>query len=296
MLRIRICDLCDGEYTGKPGRCLDCREDARRGHKPAHPCCDCGALVSAHSTRCAECNRKHRLRPNRVRAPVKAHGIKLCYWCGHDFEYHPKIRTQFCSRTCRSICHHHNGKSCLVTDGPVKIQARPCLECGREFTPATNASHICSTTCRNARASRAVLVRWRSLHPSVERCCVECGNVFTAGWDGTRTSNAHFCSQGCAKRYRHRDRRHRKRDARPQGKNEWISIRIVGERDGWRCHLCGKRVPRTTKRLEAMPSIDHITPLSKGGTHELQNVALAHHRCNSLRRDGKTPAQMRLIA
>lgn len=29
------------------------------------------------------------------------------------------------------------------------------------------------------------------------------------------------------------------------------------------------------------PSVDHVIPLSKGGTHTWDNVKLAHKRCNS---------------
>jgi len=34
------------------------------------------------------------------------------------------------------------------------------------------------------------------------------------------------------------------------------------------------------------PTIDHVIPLSKGGTHEPANVQLAHYYCNSIKADG----------
>ncbi len=46
-------------------------------------------------------------------------------------------------------------------------------------------------------------------------------------------------------------------------------------RDRGICYLCGQIVPRNQL------SLDHIIPLSKGGTHEPDNVALAHFSCNS---------------
>jgi len=45
-------------------------------------------------------------------------------------------------------------------------------------------------------------------------------------------------------------------------------------RDGEQCSLCNKHV----KRGEA--SIDHITPISCGGTHTWDNIQLAHIICN----------------
>jgi len=52
------------------------------------------------------------------------------------------------------------------------------------------------------------------------------------------------------------------------------------------CHLCGKKIGgyRGNLGLE-FPSMDHIIPLSKGGKHDISNVAPAHTKCNILRRD-----------
>jgi HNH endonuclease len=42
-------------------------------------------------------------------------------------------------------------------------------------------------------------------------------------------------------------------------------------------------------------SLDHLIPLSRGGTHEPANVSLAHLRCNVSRGAGRKPAQLWLI-
>lgn len=64
--------------------------------------------------------------------------------------------------------------------------------------------------------------------------------------------------------------------------------RII-ERDGCRCHICGKKVPR--HRVE----LDHLIPLSKGGPHTYENLAVAHPVCNRRRKDGRLPAQLLLV-
>jgi 5-methylcytosine-specific restriction endonuclease McrA len=69
---------------------------------------------------------------------------------------------------------------------------------------------------------------------------------------------------------------------------EYDSLEIA-KRDGWKCHICGKRVKR------GQLSIDHLVPLSRGGDDTPQNVALAHLRCNSRRGPGRLPAQLRLF-
>jgi hypothetical protein len=59
------------------------------------------------------------------------------------------------------------------------------------------------------------------------------------------------------------------------------SLRSVGDRDGWRCHLCGGQVdPALSRQVAAGPTIDHVRPLSKGGADVLANVRLAHRSCN----------------
>lgn len=47
-------------------------------------------------------------------------------------------------------------------------------------------------------------------------------------------------------------------------------------RDAGCCWLCGKPVPVDQE------SIEHLTPLSRGGANDLANFALAHRRCNQM--------------
>jgi len=46
------------------------------------------------------------------------------------------------------------------------------------------------------------------------------------------------------------------------------------------CHIC--ELPFTSMRDI---TFDHHEPLSKGGTDDLENLRLAHSRCNQLKRD-----------
>lgn len=67
--------------------------------------------------------------------------------------------------------------------------------------------------------------------------------------------------------------------------DESITIKALMERDGGICQICG--LPVDTNDVEngharrMYPSIDHIIPLSKGGSHTWDNVQLAHLRCNA---------------
>lgn len=55
----------------------------------------------------------------------------------------------------------------------------------------------------------------------------------------------------------------------------------IFERDNWKCGLCGKPVNKRLKHPDpGSASLDHIIPLSRGGSHTRDNVQLAHLRCN----------------
>ena len=70
-----------------------------------------------------------------------------------------------------------------------------------------------------------------------------------------------------------------------------ITLDKLFNRDGGVCALCGRRCDYGDYIFQGdtfiagndYPSIDHITPLSKGGSHTWNNVQLAHKRCNSIK-------------
>lgn len=64
-----------------------------------------------------------------------------------------------------------------------------------------------------------------------------------------------------------------------------ITIRKLRIRDKNICQICGKPVDDSDiengHARSMYPTLDHIIPLSKGGTHTWNNVQLAHLGCNS---------------
>lgn len=65
-----------------------------------------------------------------------------------------------------------------------------------------------------------------------------------------------------------------------------ITLQKVYERDNGICKICGNPVNMNVDPLDnEYGSIDHIIPLSKGGTHQWKNVQLAHRICNSIKKD-----------
>lgn len=64
-------------------------------------------------------------------------------------------------------------------------------------------------------------------------------------------------------------------------------ISSLRQRDGKVCQLCNKPIDFKVKNPNARdyPTIDHIVPLSKGGLDELENMQLAHRKCNEKKAD-----------
>ena len=54
-----------------------------------------------------------------------------------------------------------------------------------------------------------------------------------------------------------------------------------------RCYLCGELL---YGRLNDIPTIEHKTPITRGGTNDIENIGLAHKSCNS-RKHTKTPEE-----
>lgn len=61
---------------------------------------------------------------------------------------------------------------------------------------------------------------------------------------------------------------------------------VIHTRDNWTCRLCLLPIDPGVAWPDRMsPSIDHVIPLSRGGTHSMSNVQSAHLGCNSRKRD-----------
>ena len=99
------------------------------------------------------------------------------------------------------------------------------------------------------------------------------------------TSPRRCCSRACAVRAGAQKRdyaeRHRQATAGPLGKTVRVDRASIGDRDGWRCHICREPVDPTRRAPDPKaPSLDHLIPLAAGGRHEPSNVALSHLGCN----------------
>ena len=76
----------------------------------------------------------------------------------------------------------------------------------------------------------------------------------------------------------------RRAHIRANGSVESYSADEIGERDNWLCGICQDAslpVDPARRRPDPLaPSVDHITPISRGGTHTRSNAQISHWFCN----------------
>ncbi len=76
---------------------------------------------------------------------------------------------------------------------------------------------------------------------------------------------------------------------RDRNKSHWgadqtrAAREAIVKRDGPNCWICG--LPFA---FQEKPTLDHVIPKSKGGSHRIANLKLAHYSCNTKRGNAVT--------
>lgn len=153
------------------------------------------------------------------------------------------------------------------------VAGRHCLHCNA-ITKET--SKFCSEGCRTA-------YTWTAK-------CSHCSQQFTAV--GCRRRTCSPCRKNAIRLERKRIKRdrgtYRKRCRKYGGHyNNQVTRIKVFQRDGWRCHVCGRKTLRFWAHNDPREAtVDHHpVPLSHGGDHDWHNVRCACRKCNSEKRD-----------
>lgn len=93
-----------------------------------------------------------------------------------------------------------------------------------------------------------------------------------------------FCEPKCMTRSARARRRARLRGA--DGLIEDVAFGEVWGRDGGLCWICSAQIDvQAAVPDDLAGTMDHVVPLSRGGSHTFSNVRLAHFICNSKRGD-----------
>lgn len=152
---------------------------------------------------------------------------------------------------------------------PRRGRGRPrkyCVAC----TPGGTRIHPPGYNAAYAAERRATYVP----KPQSERDCRECGIQFV-----TKRSTQRFCSPRCKATFGHRRYVYR------------VSIgsrarKRILDRDGWRCYLCTRPIdPSFVYPHPLSPSVDHVVPVSAGGSNRYDNLRATHWHCNEQKAD-----------
>jgi 5-methylcytosine-specific restriction endonuclease McrA len=162
-----------------------------------------------------------------------------------------------------------------------------CAVCGKTFLKQGSAQKYCSDECLKA----SLRSKYVSKARPKKKVCAECGKGFITYKKGNRK----HCSEECKNKLNNRRKETRRRHKLKQnGKIDYsVSLNKLYQRDKGICHICGKKCNLKDYTRdnyifiagETYPSIDHVIPVSKGGTHTWNNVRLAHMYCNAIKRD-----------
>ena len=152
-----------------------------------------------------------------------------------------------------------------------------CVECSKWFKSPKLDAKYCSDRCRNRQHKNA--------KPMIQlemTNCIVCNRLFIKKRSGCRT-----CSQECRKKINQIDRNKRYKDLKKQGDFDY-SVNLINVYESFRgiCQYCHKSLSFESDVCgDDYPSIDHIIPISKGGTHTWDNVQLLCRRCNYMKSD-----------
>lgn len=287
---------------------IECNREADKANKRANyvgkrekVCRQCGKELPKYKTRfcSAICrSRWHAIQEGRS----LDHGLlkKICTVCGKEFETQ-KSRQIVCSTECsiyrdnhKPYNAEHDRRKYLKKHPDAKSQAEIHEEYLKKLIVLEKEKEIkaiehqkkekqrAQIQAKREEIKRANIAYW--LEYESEHICEDCGEKYIAHYP-----LAKYC-QSCRKS-RARDKYKSRYDGIMIDND--ITLRKLARRDHNICWICGLLVDWTDKRPgnntiivgDLYPSIDHKIPISKGGMHAWNNVALAHMKCNSWKCD-----------
>ena len=212
---------------------------------------------------CTHACRNRRARPPKSEAAKerdrkRVHPPRNCDYCGQSYQGTYSGRpSQYCTPACWYAARRQ-GWPCS------KVYPTTCPVCGVVWCSRTSRRKLCSAECQRKKQSQYVSAK------IMERY----------------RTDPQFRDQVLA-------RAHARRADKLGLGSKQVLLSYLIKRDHGVCGLCHR--PVRAKRGPMRPSIDHLIPLSRGGTHELSNVQLSHYRCNLEKNNAGGGEQLLLI-
>lgn len=276
-------------------------------------CAYCGAIFIAHSRKAKWCSKKckdivfrrqHGIRVNPRIEPYH----KICVVCGKSFDTFRETSVT-CSHECAQA--YRNGHVGHVPDSKrvynvkewvntaqdgfeyvshtydrIKLKCKCCGNVVERTRSTVKYKNVICEYCKEAKQLQEArqkmacfLIAFKDAR--TPKRCACCGKLFVSNHPTQK-----YCSDKCkksGKSYRSRCKHYG-----VQYDSSVTRIKVV-KRDKNICQICGKTCNPNDKRWGSLgpdfPTLDHIIPLAKGGTHTWDNVQCACAICNSYKRD-----------
>lgn len=208
---------------------------------------------------------------------------KVCPRCKEEFEA-KRSDAEYCSKICWDAVRLAEYRQDTIQKRQ-SIGNVSCMNCGARFELSRLGQKFCTNSCAKNHSfkinyAKIVEAREKEREAVPNRECRQCGKTFTP--THRDVSRQKFCSSVCNMRH-HSSELHARRmeimTAPTADKIDWL---VVGDRYGWKCGMCSCEVVKEHrgKRRLTTPEIDHVVPLSKGGTHTYNNIQLLCFPCN----------------
>lgn len=251
--REQTCSFCGGKFTCERTRkycsskCNSTAHNRRSGYRPLEE--HLLAIRSeANYLYCETCGKEsHRgLGGRSIKGGYRNRFCSIV--CRRQMAARLRSEVQFLRALARS--HKNTEQERLRLERMARV-AMPrmiqCRHCGKQAMPYKKYARFCSEACRTAVLKEHARLQRKS-------------------------------AAGRARKKREKTLRR----AREKIVADLIDPIKVFERDGWRCHICRKKLKpedRGTNKAGA-PELEHIIAIADGGTHTWGNVACACRACN----------------
>lgn len=209
----------------------------------------------------------------------------ICQHCGKPFWRENAFRMKYCSPDCRWDALRQRTIERHKDDLPKEpvVYNRVCPICENKFDTLSPKHIYCSSGCAYEANLRQHREQWADEYVPRTFVCRECGRIVTTVCGDKHSA---FCSDTCQNRNFSREYKKRRQAQMKTAFKKSVSFKKIYRRDQGICGICGMPVAfdKSPEKLWAA-TIDHVIPLSQGGTHEPSNCQLAHRICNSVKSD-----------
>lgn len=214
-----------------------------------------------------------------------------CPICSGPVVNHPNGRQRI---TCSAECRNKWDYKKKLSNKPVTYNS--CKTCGTQFQVKAQTRVFCSKSCSYEHTKARVLKSWhesKKHRPHFKEIeCSYCSRPVTVPSSFTQKMVSHPECKAERKKARNRIKSTRRRGYRATLRN--LSVEKMGDRDNWTCHICNDPVnPLLPSNHREGASVDHVIPLSRGGSDEPENLKLSHWICNVRKSNKVNYAQSR---